>query len=439
MLEIAQVRFISWKGIVVLLSIALASTQASSHPPVNSSGQLLGCRLERQIWPITGFQDRSSADDVSLCTVGSVDRSFAALHLCSQWDGPIAIVFYARSEAEATGLTLFIRETLGPYCSSRSQAVRVKLVGMCSESSAKSDVLPFPVNFLRWNSVTLAETALVLYLDIDFVPSEGAHSRLKESFVNGNLNSSNSVLLLICFKTKPNSLWPKPPGITHRSGSRLQVEADHISVQKLLEQTLLGDVESPGLPLTFFSHGPADYKRFLSLAMSSRGFQEPYQVQYSFWFEPYFVIDKLQWDGIAGEGLFDTRFHKMGGDKAQLSYEVATRGYQFFVQPGAFLVHVPENERFLCEPQLGEICHFARRSILDWPVQYTLAVLVLNFKSGQPMNSHALIPDLAIVVKEEAWRKMWWTSFGLFLLGEEYCQLVNQRFVICHRTISYTK
>jgi len=153
-------------------------------------------------------------------------------------------------------------------------------------------------------------------------------------------------------------------------------------------------VEVPGLPTSFHSHGPSDYRRFFALSNSSNtDGLKPYKVDYSFWFEPYFAIDKKNWKGVAGNGLFDTRFYLWGGDKAQLSYEVATLGYTFYVQPGAFIVHAPKTEAFKCHIELGEICEVASKTKVKWEERngYVENEVTDFIRSLPPWRGH--VPD----------------------------------------------
>jgi hypothetical protein len=92
------------------------------------------------------------------------------------------------------------------------------------------------------------------------------------------------------------------------------------------------------MPIPFHSHGATNYHFWLGLPEVA----PVYVVDYTLWYEPYFVINTSSWHGLNGRGLFDENFHFGGGDKAQLSYEIAALGYTFNVHPAIFLVHVPQ-------------------------------------------------------------------------------------------------
>ena len=92
------------------------------------------------------------------------------------------------------------------------------------------------------------------------------------------------------------------------------------------------------MPVPLHSHGATNYHFWTGLPETA----PVYAVDYTLWYEPYFVINISSWPGVNEPFLFDENFYFGGGDKAQLSYEIAALGYTFNVHPAIFLVHVPQ-------------------------------------------------------------------------------------------------
>ena len=92
------------------------------------------------------------------------------------------------------------------------------------------------------------------------------------------------------------------------------------------------------MPVPLHSHGATNYHFWTGLPETA----PVYAVDYTLWYEPYFVINISSWHGVNEPFLFDENFYFGGGDKAQLSYEIAALGYTFNVHPAIFLVHVPQ-------------------------------------------------------------------------------------------------
>jgi len=111
-----------------------------------------------------------------------------------------------------------------------------------------------------------------------------------------------------------------------------------VALEDLSKEVLLRQLRSGAATSTFLqamhSHGATNYPLWLSQCA-------PYSVDYTLWYEPYFVINMSQWKGINGRGLFDEIFSFGLGDKAQAAYEAATLGHHFVVHPFAYIIHVP--------------------------------------------------------------------------------------------------
>jgi hypothetical protein len=280
-----------------------------------------------------GSASLSSATNVTLATVASLDRSLVSLFSAAHWDGPFSVTYFARNHTEREMLRLFVAQTLVPFCRKRGQDLRVSVVFDCVGAHAGL----FPVNTLRRNAVAAAVTELVLYVDVDFIPSKSALRYITEYFAGQYFTESSSrqVMVLPCFMTQPSSTWPAMY-VGNDSTQGPTVIREDLTKGRLLKEVAASQAMMPGPPL--HSHGATNYHFWSGLPEAA----PVYAVDYTLWYEPYFVINTSSWQGINGQGLFDENFFFGGGDKAQLSYEIASLGYTFNVHPAIFLVHVPQ-------------------------------------------------------------------------------------------------
>jgi len=280
-----------------------------------------------------GSASLSSATNVTLATVASLDRCLVSLFSAAHWDGPFSVTYFARNHTEREILRLFVAQTLAPFCQRRGQDLRVSVVFDCVGAHARR----FPVNTLRRSAVAAAVTDLVLYVDVDFIPSKSALQYITEYFSRQHFTESSSrqVIVLPCFMTQPTSTWPAIY-VGNDSTQGPTVIREDLTKVRLLKEVAASRAMMPGPPL--YSHGATNYHFWSGLPEAA----PVYAVDYTLWYEPYFVINTSSWQGINGEGLFDENFFFGGGDKAQLSYEIASLGYTFNVHPAIFLVHVPQ-------------------------------------------------------------------------------------------------
>jgi hypothetical protein len=279
-----------------------------------------------------GSTSLSSTTNVTLATVASLDRILVSLFSAAHWDGPFSVTYFARNHTERETLRLFVAQTLVPFCQRRGQDLRVSVVFDCVGTHAGL----FPVNTLRNSAVAAAVTDLVLYVDVDFIPSKSALRHITEYFSSQHFTESSprQVLILPCFMTQPTSSWP-----AMQVGND-SAEGPTVIREDLTKGRLLKEVASSRamMPIPLHSHGATNYHFWTGLPETA----PVYAVDYTLWYEPYFVINTSSWHGVNGPFLFDENFFFGGGDKAQLSFEIAALGYTFNVHPAIFLVHVPQ-------------------------------------------------------------------------------------------------
>jgi len=90
---------------------------------------------------------------------------------------------------------------------------------------------------------------------------------------------------------------------------------------------------------------------------------------------------------VQGEGLFDDRFYRWGGDKIQVALEAASLGYRFRVEPSNFILHLPKQSSG-CPQELGEFCNIASRTQSDWKprtgyIENEVVDLMMSLKSWE--------------------------------------------------------
>jgi Glycosyl-transferase for dystroglycan len=179
----------------------------------------------------------------------------------------------------------------------------------------------YPHNFLRNIAVDNALTDLVLNVDADFIPSFGSHDLLLDSFkFSPELNDDHVLLILPAFERKVSC----EDDYALLDASRLPATKPELLQYMDLYPGVVDQFHK------FFKagHGPTDYERWYSTS-------EIYRVDYMLDYEPYFVIRKSP-----NVPPFWEHFTGFGKNKLSWVEEVALSGFQFYVSPEAFLIHI---------------------------------------------------------------------------------------------------
>eukprot|EP00961_Rhodomonas_salina_P245036 3311347-Rhodomonas_salina.1 len=271
-----------------LLAVRMLDVQIASLPDPKPSDVIHGaisCRAETLVWDSAENTNSetlrelhgaaNSGEQISLVSVASIDRSLVALQVAASWEGPLAYALYARSVEEELALRKFVLKDLGPSCEARGQGLKVLLVSMCHEHGEEESVLAFPINFLRSAAVQAAATDLVLYSDMDFLPSAGASQVLK-SAVNARVRNGTAVLVVPCFMTTEQSPLLQPPRISCTPQGVLEVATTPLTKVQIRSMFEAGIAEVPSTPCCFHMHCPVDYVRWLENTTD-----EAYEIQYT--------------------------------------------------------------------------------------------------------------------------------------------------------------
>eukprot|EP00961_Rhodomonas_salina_P169765 2287551-Rhodomonas_salina.1 len=279
------------------------------------------CKAVEVIWDHVP-ENHGHEEGVTLASVASVDRALAVLHVSASWDDAVSIAMYARTDAEAIAIRSFILNTLAPYCESKGQLFHATLISSCTVKDSPDEVLSFPINKLRWHAVAAASTNIVLYVDVDFLPSKDASAMIRGAFNSGTVDRNEDLLILPCFVAKESSDWPIPLEIRDGGNGSLLINVDALTKPELHNRFLSKRVEMPGVPWSVSSQAATDYVQWFQVGIEPPALREDggsasgYYIDYTAWYEPYFALDKSKWRGVRGAGMFDDRFEGWGGDKA---------------------------------------------------------------------------------------------------------------------------
>ncbi|THD26988.1 LARG2 [Fasciola hepatica] len=265
-------------------------------------------RPQRRVHPFYlpyNFTETDQLDPETTVTLLS-QMNFERIHrleeLVSNWPGPISISLYL-TEQEAQRLSVFVAQS--NILSNRSNVgYHVMFV----------DGPLYPINELRNLALSYARTDVVFHLDIDFVPSTNLYTALQE-LIKRRWSNANSI-------KNRSECFVVPAFETF----------DTRTTVPSTKQTLL-DAWDERLILPFRhriwtrGHLATNYTKW-------RNATSLYQVQWSADYEPYLVIHR-------SAPLFDPRFVGFGWNKASYIMKLDAAGYQMYVLPDAFVLHLP--------------------------------------------------------------------------------------------------
>lgn len=239
--------------------------------------------------------------------------------MAAAWAGGISCAVHVPSEPEAAAAAIqAIDNMYAAACEQPGFADRISLT-LCQEpfprAAAGDDGASwasplYPINVLRNAALRAAKTDLVFLLDVDFVPSEGAHSALQALARAHVLDRQALVVPAV-----------ELPGAEGAEGELPQSKGE---VAQLLRA---GKAE--GFHVTRYprGHQATDFDRWL--AESEGGV---YPVEYEEGFEPYVVCRRLE------VPAYDERFRGYGLNKvAHLRRMAIVDGFEFLVASSAFV------------------------------------------------------------------------------------------------------
>ncbi|KAJ3189583.1 hypothetical protein HK101_008881 [Irineochytrium annulatum] len=174
-------------------------------PYVMSKGHLtLGCE---HCGDLEGDGDVLGRSFITAFTQASLSRAYMIPELIERWSGHVSIALYIDNIEELPRLTRFLRHlnhTLPDLINPTTQRISISLLFgleflLDSTSPIAHRVHPYdamyPINRLRRLALDASTTNLVLLIDIDVLPSKGAHDLLLTQSVH--LRSARKTTLLI--------------------------------------------------------------------------------------------------------------------------------------------------------------------------------------------------------------------------------------------------
>eukprot|EP00960_Hanusia_phi_P076283 768538-Hanusia_phi.AAC.4 len=326
------------KRLVSVASCEVSYLWSSSHRP------LFHGSLPYKDSPFAGLGVASDSPPqpqlpVTLATCTTVDRAVVLINAAAHWQEDMAVAFYARSQSDEEQIRSFVKDSLGPWFSSRGRGLEVVMLTLCHDRDSESRFAVFPINMLRKISCAIAKSDLVLYSDVDMIPSDSLADRIRRLHQTSSVGSRQ---LLVVPSFKGEGAWP-PHAHMELHNKSLQVRTHAVSLQDLMASFQACHVNIPALPCGLWSpsyrwseagvyHAPSEYGSWFDA-------HEPYEVDYIVGYEPYVVVNRSSWLGKHGAGLYDDGYVTWGWDKSSFTWEAAVLGYSFLVLPKGFLVH----------------------------------------------------------------------------------------------------
>lgn len=267
------------------------------------------------------------ADDVTICTILTVDRLLRLSQMSEFWGGPIsAAVFLHELHEVSVVLEWWLSHN------SLRRHVDIHLVYDDKIIAFELPDRPFPVNILRNVAIRFARTGSVFYIEGDFIPSPDLYPSLdpvRERLAKGE----KTVFIVAPFSTDDNNFDMK---LFPKDKKELQ---DMVSkgTQKMRDLSY------------FSSHRAFNFAQW---------FRETniYSTHYASGYEPYYI-------GPKSYPLFEEIFIGCGADKVSHPAELSSAGYSFNVLPTGFIVHIDSTGMgsAWCRGWAGD-----RRSTLKW-------------------------------------------------------------------------
>jgi len=279
-------------------------------------------KSEFEIIPFYG--DNSEAqksvekNDITVATymriVTSTTDSFQyLLDLASSWDGYISVAIYTRhTDMTLKKLSHAIKHFIKDHPNIISSKVFFHLVINKRETvSDEPDFTDFyPINFLRNLAMDNSLTDFVLNLDANFVPSLDSYHQIQSHL--SQLPNNKTVMILPLFERMQNS-------------NAQLVPASKRALFDEIEDNPYEIYPPVSNYMSYRSYGPIDYPRWYKAT-------DPYQVGYKGDFKPYYVVQK-------SVGLPPFWEHFREENMISWVEEITLLGYEFYVDPDAFLVH----------------------------------------------------------------------------------------------------
>lgn len=243
------------------------------------------------------------ASDISIATQCSMDRLDKLEAMTIAW-APASVVCAVHLPHATSREFTELRELHARHAATLHLILRTEHATPSSWASAL-----YPINALRNAAIDAVKSSLAFILDVDFIPSRGAHDRLCRAMAA--LEADKSALVVPAFEL--DAKCPMPLG------------------RKLDVRDAVRDGTAEGFHMSGYSkgHAPTHFERWLTDSDS-----KPYRVLYQEGFEPYVVVDRTR----SRFPRFDERFRGYGLNKVAHAYAMAARSFDYYVANDVWLV-----------------------------------------------------------------------------------------------------
>ncbi|KAG7673128.1 hypothetical protein Ndes2526B_g05297 [Nannochloris sp. 'desiccata'] len=350
-----------WTHIGPSVKLGVAITAAPDVPAATEDTQeriLLGsalpelpepqrpCRPGRKLPKLVPLQQWISAkqrprEAITLMTQLSADRLSMLENQCRTWPDPIIAAVYVPLFRNRTGGAPYVAtyqnttmddiirgiNSFHQFMESTAQcALRIELVG---QYLSRRNPQQYPINSLRNRALTLANTELVLMLDVDFVASPmlglpepgyrdpAVYNQMVE------MTNKKKALVLPAFEITNR----KQDLTMAQNYARSMVVAGKEQVQQGYKEGTLDAFNGRDAP---WGHGPTNTTKWVRLSRPIL-----YRVVYEPKYEPFVILSRrlAPWA--------DERFVGYGGNKIAYINQLHGLGFGFHAHPYGFAIHVP--------------------------------------------------------------------------------------------------
>jgi len=231
---------------------------------------------------------------------------------------------------------------------------------------------PYPINALRNRALIEAKTDLIFLLDVDFMPNADlgyAPPGYRDPVVYDEL---------LQLASRPAALVMPAFEITHRHQDLVMAQnyarSMLVAGKRQMERNYdVGNVDAFNGHDFPAGHGPTNTSHWAHLPVGA----PPYRITYEMEYEPFVILARHK------APLFDERFIGYGGNKIAYITQLNGLGFEFYVHPTGFAMHVPHERTRLANVFVSQ----KRRG--------TSEMELLRLRVQDEVNSGGYIPVLA--------------------------------------------
>jgi hypothetical protein len=300
-------------------------------------------------------------NQVVLCLHMDASRIALLDVIARSWNGPISATIVVYQESFHSVIDLILRAHRSSEPARRWCSIHLVRFAHSPEHYA--------VNSFRNIAALFASSLWVICIDADFVPMIGTRAELQLAVQSHGYGEDGEQLkrAFIVAVLASRDVFTEPLDF-FMIDSSLGDDLQH----NFHSFPLPNGVQEKGLR-SHQSHGGSDLQKWREYTRNNTSM---FQIAFSHSMEPYYVMPMRSWATI----LYDERFRRWGGDKQSHAHELASASYQFYVIPGAAIVHQPHavaQYSWGIDKNIAYHCDvvnlvFAKEDSLLFPAEYTI-------------------------------------------------------------------